>query len=137
MRILIVDDCEELAQITADLLRCVDESAHGIEAVSLAGDLETAIRLLPHHDAVLCDGEFPISQHSTFIREEWDLVHREALRRGVHFVLYSGCAHALCEARNSHIPALPKPAAIKEIYAVLTERRLAEGAVLATNQSAH
>ncbi|MGA2986179.1 MAG: hypothetical protein ABSG32_20430 [Terriglobia bacterium] len=129
MRILIVEDNEELAELTAELLRWVDQPAQYIETISLAGDLDTAIRLLPQHDAVLCDGQFPLSQDSLFIAEEWDVVQREADRCGIHFVLYSASPGALCDARDSRIPAISKPACIDEIYAALTEhcreRRLA------------
>ena len=97
------------------------EAAARIETITLAADLETAIRLLPGHDAVLCDGQFPISQDSRFIGYEWDAVQHEARRCGIHFVLYSGSASALDEARDGGIPAIPKPAAIEEIYTFLTE----------------
>ncbi len=121
MRILIVEDNEQLAEITAELLRWIDQPAQRIEAITLASDLETAIRLLPGHDAALCDGQFPISQESGFMGYEWDVVRHEACRRGIRFVLYSGCARSLADARDSHIPAISKPAAIEEIYTVLTE----------------
>ena len=51
------------------------------------------------------------------------MVCREAHRRGLHFVLYSGSPHALESARENHILALTKPAAIEEIYAALTHPR--------------
>ena len=81
--------------------------------------LQTAILCLPEHDAVLCDGAFPLSHNSRFVVEEWDVVRQEAHRRGIHFVLYSGSVRALDCARESNIPALAKPAAIEEIYAAL------------------
>ena len=121
MRILIVDDNEQLAEITADLLHSIDQPAGRIETITLAADLETAIRLLPGHDAVLCDGQFPISQDSGFIGYEWDVVQHAARRRGIHFVLYSGSVRALDEARGGGIPAISKPAAIENIYTLLTE----------------
>ena len=121
MRILIVDDNEPVAESTAELLLWIDRRARYIEAITLTSDLATAIRLVPKHDAVLCDGQFPNSGDSLFTAEEWDAIRREALRCGIHFVLYSGCARALDEARVSDIPAIAKPAPIEEIYAALTE----------------
>ena len=85
--------------------------------------LQTAILCLPEHDAVLCDGKFPLSHGSRFVVEDWDVVRQEAHRRGIHFVLYSGSASALDGARESNTPALAKPAAVEEIYAALTGRR--------------
>lgn len=121
MRLLIVDDNKPLAEVTAELLQWIDQSARHINSITLAGDLDSAIRLLPQHDAVLCDGEFPISRESLFAVEEWDVIWGEACRRGIHFVLYSGCSRALEDAREGAIPAISKPAAIEEIYAALTE----------------
>jgi len=137
MRILIVEDNEELAELTAELLRWVDQPAQYIETISLAGDLDTAIRLLPQHDAVLCDGQFPLSRDSLFIAEEWDVVQREAGRRGIHFVLYSASPGALCDARDSRIPAISKPAFIEEIYAALTERCFERRPAAITGESGH
>jgi CheY-like chemotaxis protein len=124
MKLLIVEDNSSLAEITAELLRSHDRSPQLFEAITLAEDLQTALLHLPEHDAVLCDGTFPLSPDSTFLVEDWDVVHREAHRRGTHFVLYSGSARALDSARESSIPALTKPAAIEEIYAALTGRCL-------------
>jgi CheY-like chemotaxis protein len=121
MRILIVDDNEQLAETTAELLLWIDRRARYIETITLASDLATAIRLVAKHDAVLCDGQFLSSDDSLFTVEEWDAVCREALRCGTHFVLYSACARALDEARVSDIPAIAKPAPIEEIYTALTE----------------
>ena len=120
MRLLIVEDNEYLAEITAQLLHSFDRQARRLESITIAGDLETAIYFLPEHDAVLCDGRFPISLNSSFIAEEWDVVRHEADRRGIHFVLYSGCDRALLSAREANTPALAKPAPIEEIYAAIT-----------------
>jgi hypothetical protein len=99
MRILIVDEDESLAETTTDPLRWIDAPAGHIEPISLAGNLETALRLLPEHDAVLCDGSFPISPGSSSHGGEWHAVRREALLAGVLFILYSGGASTLEEAQ--------------------------------------
>jgi CheY-like chemotaxis protein len=120
MKLLIVEDNEELAVMTATLLRSLDRRAQRLDTITFAGDLETALHCLPDHDVVLCDGRFPLSQNSRFIVEEWDVVRDEANRRGIHFVLYSGCLRALQCACESDTPALAKPAPVEEIYAALT-----------------
>jgi len=119
MRLLIVEDNSSLAELTAELLHSLDRQAQHIEAITLVSDLQTAILCLPEHDVVLCDGMFPLSDNSPWVVEEWDVVRQEAHRQGIHFVLYSGSVRALDCARESNIPALAKPAAIEEIYAVL------------------
>jgi CheY-like chemotaxis protein len=129
MKLLIVEDEEQLAEVTAMLLRLLDRRAQRLETITLAGDLETALDRLPEHDVVLCDGQFPLSQNSRFIVEEWDVVRREALRRGIHFVLYTGCLRALQGAHHSETHALTKPAPIEEIYTALT----AQSAELSAN----
>jgi CheY-like chemotaxis protein len=120
MRLLIVEDNEYLADVTAQLLHSLDRQARRIESITVAGDLEAAIHFLPEHDAVLCDGQFPLSRDSRFIVEEWDVVQREAVRQGIHFVLYSGCLRALRSACEAGTPALAKPSPVEEIYAALT-----------------
>jgi CheY-like chemotaxis protein len=137
MRILIVDDHEELAKLTAELLRWIDQPARYIEKISLAGDRDTAVRLLPQHDAVLCDGRFPIFPGSPCNVEEWHEVYREADRWGVHFILYSACPGALDDARARDVPAILKPAPIEEIYAALTEHFFAEPPATLTNEPGH
>lgn len=122
MRILIVDDNQALAEITAELLRCVDGPARDIEAISLAGNLQSAVRLLPQHDLVLCDGEFPTAPDSPFPEEQWAAVFREACRYGADFILYSGSPVCLEDARYCGIAAIAKPATIDKIYAELTAR---------------
>jgi CheY-like chemotaxis protein len=121
MKLLIVEDNSSLAEITAQLLRSLDRPLQQLEAITLAEDLQTAILCLPEHDAVLCDGSFPLSPGSRFVVEEWDVIRQEANRRGIHFVLYSGSVHALDCARESNTPAIAKPATIEEIYATLTD----------------
>ena len=140
MKLLIVEDDASLAEITAELLKSVDQNTHFFEAITLAADLETAIHSLPEHDTVLCDGTFPLSPDSTFVVDDWDVVRQEALRRGIHFVLYSGSVCALDSARETNTAALTKPAPIEDIYAALTCDRLtlrscppAESAALMTN----
>jgi CheY-like chemotaxis protein len=120
MKLLIVEDEEQLAEITAMLLRSLDRQAQRLETITLVGDLETALDRRPEHDAVLCDGQFPLSRNSRFIVEEWDVVRREAARRSIHFVLHTGCLRAFQEARDSDTLAFAKPAPIEEIYAALT-----------------
>jgi len=120
MKLLIVEDDEPLAEVTANLLRALDRRKQCLESITLAGDLETALEHLPEQDAVLCDGRFPLSQGSPLLVEEWDVVQREARRRGIYFLLYSGCVRALASACATRTPALQKPARIEEIYAALT-----------------
>jgi CheY-like chemotaxis protein len=124
MRLLIVEDNLRLAEITAELLHSLDDRPQISESITLVSDLQAAIRRLPEHDAVLCDGAFPLTRNSSLAAEKWDVVRQEANRRGIHFVLYSGSACALDCARESEIPALAKPAAIEEIYAALTQQRV-------------
>jgi response regulator of citrate/malate metabolism len=124
MRLLIVDDEMSLAGLTADEFRWVDQSAQHIESISLAGDLETAIRLLPQHDAVLCDGQFPASPGARCQGDEWRAVQSEALTREIVFILYSGGATIVEGARSGGIPAIFKPARIENIYKLLIENWL-------------
>jgi response regulator of citrate/malate metabolism len=121
MRLLIVDDEMSLAGLTADEFRWVDQSAHNIESISLAGDLETAMHLLPKHDAVLCDGQFPASPSTRSSGDEWRTVQRETEARGIVFILYSGGAATIEGARSGGIPAVFKPAKIERIYELLIE----------------
>ena len=122
MKLLIVEDDPSLAEVAAGLLHLVDDTPKRFEAITLAADLQTAIRLLPEHDAVLCDGMFPLAPESSFVVDDWDVIRQEAARRGIHFVLYSGSARALDCARASNTRAITKPAAVEEIYAALTDR---------------
>ncbi|MGD0221768.1 MAG: hypothetical protein ABSF71_05485 [Terriglobia bacterium] len=123
MKLLIVEDNSALAELTAQLLHSLDTPRQYLEAITLVSDLQAAMLCLPEHDAVLCDGMFPLSHKSGYVVEKWDVVRQEAHRRGIHFVLYSGSASALDCARESNIPALAKPAATAEIYAALTGHR--------------
>ena len=125
MKLLIVEDNLSLALLTAELLHGLDMPTQQIEAITLAADLQSAMLRLPEHDAVLCDGTFPLCPNSRYVVEEWDVVRQEAIRRGIYFVLYSGSDRALDCARESNTPALAKPAAIEEIYAALTRPRVA------------
>jgi len=124
MRLLIVEDDSSLAEVTARLLQSLDTPTKHLEAITLAADLQTAIRLLPEHDAVLCDGMFPLAPESSFVVDDWDVIRQEATRRGIHFVLYSGSVRALDCARASKTLAITKPAAVEEIYAALISRPL-------------
>jgi CheY-like chemotaxis protein len=124
MKLLIVEDDPSLAEVTSGLLHSVDDTPKQFEAITLAADLQTAIRLLPEYDAVLCDGMFPLAPESSFVVDDWDVIRQEATRRGIHFVLYSGSARALDCARASNTRAITKPAAVEEIYAALTDRPL-------------
>jgi hypothetical protein len=119
VRVLIVDGNLELSLFTGQLLLGVYQPAPRVEMISLAGNLETAIRLLPEHDAVLYEGQFPISRNSISLEEEWDSVYRAAVSRGIRSVLYSGSTRSLDEARNNGIAAISKPAAIEEVHALL------------------
>ncbi len=120
MRLLIVEDNSTLAELTARLLHSLDRPRQFLEAITLAADLHTAMLCLPEHDAVLCDGMFPLCRETGYVVEQWDAVRQEAHRRGIHFVLYSGSASALDRAHEGNIPAIAKPAAAEEIYAALT-----------------
>ena len=124
MKLLIVEDNSSLAELTARLLYSLDAPRQRFEVITLVSDLQEAIRCLAEHDAVLCDGMFPPSHDSGYVVEKWDDVRQEALRRGIHFVLYSGSASALDCAHASNTPALAKPAATAEIYAALTGHRV-------------
>jgi hypothetical protein len=124
MRLLIVDDEKSLATLTADEFRWVDQSARNIESISLAGDLETAMHLLPEHNAILCDGQFPASPSTRSLGDEWRVVQREAEARGIVFILYSGGAATIEGARRGGIPAIFKPAKIERIYELLMENWL-------------
>jgi CheY-like chemotaxis protein len=124
MKLLIVEDDPSLAEVTAELLKTVDRPAKRLEAITLAADLQTAIRSLPEHGAVLCDGMFPLAPGSPFVADDWDVVRQEAIRRGIHFVLYGGSIRALECARASMTPTIIKPAAVEGIYAALTRPRL-------------
>ncbi|HMD85137.1 MAG TPA: response regulator [Terriglobia bacterium] len=124
MKLLIVEDNLSLAEITAELLRSLDQGAQFLEAITLASDLETAILCLPEYDVVLCDGTFPPTHNSRFVVEGWEVVRQEANRRGIHFVLYSSSVRALDCARERNSPVLAKPAVIEEIYAALTHQRV-------------
>lgn len=127
MRILMVDDSVALTEITAELLWCLDRTAQRIQSITFAGNLQSAVRLLPQHDLVLCDGEFPIAPDSAFASEEWAALFREACRHGVDFILYSGSLTYLEDARQSGIAAIAKPATIEEVYAALTAREARRG----------
>jgi CheY-like chemotaxis protein len=74
MKLLVVEDNSTLAELTAELLHSLDGSAQLLEAITLASDLQTAILCLPEHDAVLCDGTFPLSRNSRFLVEDWDVI---------------------------------------------------------------
>ena len=121
MKLLIVEDNLTLAKCTAQLLWRLDRPAQQLEAITIASDLQTALLGLSGHDAVLCDGAFPLSRDSRFAVEKWHVVRREARARGMHFVLYSGSVQALDCARESGTVALAKPAATEEIYAALMD----------------
>jgi hypothetical protein len=119
MRLLIVEANSPFTRLIADLLHRRDGHAQQLEAMTLVSDLQTALLWLSEHDVVLCDAAFALSPNSRFVVEDWDVVHREASRQGVHFVLYSASVRALNLAHDSDIVAVAKPAAIGEIYAAL------------------
>jgi|SRR5579862_1585206 len=121
MRLLIVDDNTQLAKVTAALLRQIDQSTREIESISSAGDLEEAMRLLPHHDAVLCDGQFPLSPNFCYRYDQWIEVHHEAESRGMLFILYSGSPESLSAARCKGVPTIPKPCRIEKLHEVLMD----------------
>ena len=124
MRVLIVDSNLELSIFTAQLLLGVNRPVPRVEMISLAGDLETAARLLPEHDAVLCEAQFPVSRNSTVLEEEWDSIYCDAVSRGIRFVLYSGCTRSLDEARTNGLAAVFKPGAVEDLHASLAGRNL-------------
>ena len=119
MRLLIIDDNAQLAKVTAALLRQVDQTTRAIELISCAADLEGAMSLLPHHDAVLCDGQFPLSPNFCYRDDQWVAVHREAVSRGMLFILYSGSPDSLSNASDRSGPTLAKPCRIERLYEVL------------------
>jgi hypothetical protein len=120
MKLLMVEDNLTLAELTAGLLHALDEDMQLLEAITLASHFQSAILCLSEHDAVLCADIFPLSPHSRFRVEDWDVVRQEAQRRGIHFVLYSGSLWALNSARETHTLTIAKPSAIEENYAALT-----------------
>ena len=65
MRVLIVDDKLDNLLFTGQLSVGVYQPAPRVEMISLAGGLETALRLLPEHAAVLTDRQIPISARHT------------------------------------------------------------------------
>jgi hypothetical protein len=119
MRLLLVEDNLFRAAISARLLYGLDRLARRLEAITVASDLETALRCLPAHDTVLSDARFALSPGSRWLVEDWDVLRHEASRRGIHFVLYSGSARALDSARDTGTIALTKPATAEEIYAAV------------------
>src|SRR5579863_2589561 len=121
MRLLIVNNDKPSAEYTAQQLRGIDQPSRCIETITLADDLKTAIRLLPRHDIILCDGRLPSSKGSGRIVKDWEVVRREASREGIHFILYSACRNSLDDARAKEVPAIAKPAAIEEIYDVVVQ----------------
>ncbi|MGA2985766.1 MAG: response regulator [Terriglobia bacterium] len=137
MRLLIVDDNPRLAELTAQLLKGADQQARCIKSITLAGDLDTALRLLPQHDVVLCDERVPFSSDSRCNRDEWDEACRKAGRRGTYFVLYSTCPGSTDEALLGDIPAIAKAAAIEEIYTELTKHCLDRWLAAISNQLGH
>ncbi len=119
MRLLVVDDNRQLAELTGELLRHADRRGREIGTISFAGDLESALRLLPNHDAVLCDGQFPVSPNFWYRRDQWMGVYAEAVPQGTLFVLYSGDAETVEHAQKIGIPAIAKPSRIETLYASL------------------
>jgi CheY-like chemotaxis protein len=121
MRLLIIDDNTQLAKVTATLLRQIDQGSREIETISSAADLDAAMRLLPQHDAVLCDGQFPVSPNFCYRDDQWMAVHREAVNRGMLFILYSGSPESLSDATSKGVPTIAKPCRIEKLYQVLLE----------------
>ena len=119
MHLLIVDDNRQLAQLTAEVLRWMDRGPRNIESIAIAADLQTALRLLPSCDAVLCDGQFPVSPNFWYRQDQWVGVYDEAAKHATHFILYSGDAETLDQARRRDIPAIAKPSRIERLYAAL------------------
>lgn len=124
MKLVIVEDNPTLAELTAEILHPLEGQAQQIEAITLASEMQTAVRCDPGHDAVPCEGTFPLSHKPRFSVEDGDVIRQEAIPRGVHFVLDIGSIRALDGARESGSLAFAKPAAIEEIYAALTPHPL-------------
>ena len=106
--------------MTAEFLRVMDSAEHRFEVITIVADFQTALLRLPEADAVLCDGTFQLSPESTCLEKNWDAVRQQAMRRGIHFVLYSGSDRDIACARETNVAALAKPAPISEVYAALT-----------------
>ena len=102
MKLMIVEDDPSRAEVTAELLKSLGRPVQKFEAITLAGDLQTAISCLPGHDTVLCDGMFPISPESPFLVDDWDVVRQEAIRRGIHDAMGR---QAEGDARSGHLYA--------------------------------
>jgi CheY-like chemotaxis protein len=123
MKLLIIEDDENVARITVDLLLAESrEFAAGpqIGAIEVVSDLAAALERLEDFDAVLCDGEFP-TRPGRLPRRNWSTVTffaRHCLRR-LRCVVYSGDSGVVWEARRCGLTALDKPAPVEQIYAAL------------------
>ena len=107
MKLLIVEDNLSLAHTIADFLHALDGPPQAFEAITLAEDLQAAILPPPEYHAVLCDGMSPLYPNSRFVVEDWDVVHREACRRGIRFVLQGLGACTGLRPRAQHHRHLP------------------------------
>jgi hypothetical protein len=123
MRVLIVEDHQEIARLTREMLLHADQALGPlgrITDIETVRDLETAVAKLPCFDAVLCDGEFLLSPESARVLDEWAVVALQAHKLGVRFVLYSGSAQCCGDARNLGLRTIEKPSPVAPIYRALT-----------------
>jgi len=104
-RVLIVDDEYALRDCLTDIVRW-DGYLTGH-----AGSAAEALPMLPHFDAVLCDG----------LEGDWELVAKEAARLGVRFVLLSGDVEAQQAAAAMGCTVVRKPARIEPIMHAIHE----------------
>lgn len=98
MKILIIEDDEAMRTILREFVRIRAKGLPFEVTVLEAGDLETALTLLPEAEAVLCDGTFPDSPppQSLVPRPQplphcnWQPVSNAAYAREIPFVLFTG-----------------------------------------------
>ncbi len=127
MKLLIVEDENGLAELLAELLRRHDAAQPEpvIEVIKTVGDLTSAIDCVHYFDAVICDGNFPMSPHRSAALENWAIVATRALKANVPIVIYSGNADIVHTARMCGLRAIEKPGKIEDIYLAVRDAKAA------------
>jgi len=105
MTILIVEDSPMVAEAVARGIKSRNRNT----SILVASNLHQALAFMSNADAVLCDG----------LNGDWAKVWASAVKRRVHFVLFSGDEQAVTQAKLLGIPALLKPASAQAIIAYL------------------
>jgi len=121
LRILLVEDDENIAEAIAESLRLV-----GIEVVVCETYLAAAEALenLPF-DAVVSDGQFPSGIAASTIGPHGIPLLLKAKAKGKAIVLLTGSDELVLDAKALGIPALTKPASREQILEAL-DRQTAE-----------